>query len=998
MSYSQMFPAPPSSPRRASSSHNPSSSRRSSQPSSCTTSTTVLLTPTTLSSPLSKAASPWRSQSHSSTFSPAAFTPSSTSASLSLPKSVLQNNIGALQLFKGSSISLAMERFYASLTAAENSNKNVNVVDDGNRIINDADDDDIQSLSSRISKIASTSFLQSNNNSHSSINAKKIIHNADVQGLTWFHKKVLREVLSSNSPSSNHSSHTQHHNASSSRRLSMTMNLNKNSNMPLPPPILPLDRSKSAHRSKSMSHVLDHRNHSLRDHLRNGPMTSGGGGITSSSSTSSIDGKKEGDLFMFHHHFINEDVPLGLEYIHDPICLLETGTNTSTNTTITPFCNPVHHRNKKSHNCEMNVQIAAGINIALCIWSSNQYCYDDNETKHDEKKIYCKSRIRMKKANDAMHVLHSLLEYVKEQTEKGHKKHKSNDDDDDCSYGNYCYCCQQKKKKEAKELLQSQAFNSCSSMNKSWANILKEEDSDDDDGNDEKDVKTEVKPSCPDPKLLVIVHNNIGVLYFILNKAAQAKNHFEQAKILIESMKELEKASIATTAQYNLEPKKLYKNDNFQKRRSMSICDATTNNTPIRTQLLQSTKSRRSSSFSLPPPPPPPLVSSTSSFTPPFCNIPNNSNGKHQHHNLLPSMDYLHLTIMLNLTRVTIRLNGMVEDAKTLHKELNELIFVITNSDSTIQGVSSSKSLYQYQHQHHSSATTTASTTTATQRIKWLITVSNNYIPGLIQQRLEHHTQSLEHYNKMISCARKELGHDHIFVAMILEKRGNLLFDQRKCQNAMLSYLASLRIYEHQPSSPHFIKSEQQQDKNEKIPSCNGYQLDQSKLLYAIGRTLHDREEFADALGMYKKALSILKQFDNEDGKNKAIVLESIQIMCNIGRIYQITGELELSLEISLKIVDIASEMVGGSSNVLHPFVRNRLVVVGNIYVEMGKLSEAMGVFGRVARGSEEGTDWMVGHLRPEVEDVDTSAFAVRAAERLGEIGASSLSPHAAAA
>ena len=105
-----------------------------------------------------------------------------------------------------------------------------------------------------------------------------------------------------------------------------------------------------------------------------------------------------------------------------------------------------------------------------------------------------------------------------------------------------------------------------------------------------------------------------------------------------------------------------------------------------------------------------------------------------------------------------------------------------------------------------------------------------------------------------------------------------------------------------------------------------------------------------------------------------------------------------MSLDINLKIGDIASEMVGGSTTVLHPFVRNRLVVVGNVYVEMGRLSDAMGVFGRVARGSEEGTDWMVGHLRPEVEDVDTSAFDVRAAERLGEIGASSLPPHAAAA
>ena len=299
----------------------------------------------------------------------------------------------------------------------------------------------------------------------------------------------------------------------------------------------------------------------------------------------------------------------------------------------------------------------------------------------------------------------------------------------------------------------------------------------------------------------------------------------------------------------------------------------------------------------------------------------------------------------------------------------------------------------------------------------------------------------------MISHTRRELGHDHIFVAIILEKKGHVLFDQRKCQTAMLSYLASLRIYEHQPSlilscnsstassvgnsskrtlftsppSSSSLSSNTLTNNNDKnkagTMSHNGYQLEQSRLLYTIGRTLHDREEFRDALSTYQKALSLLQVEKNSvdfttttAARNREILVKSIQIMCNIGRIHHIMGELELSLDVNLKIVDMASEMVGGmncggngnNSNthpVLHPFVRNRLVVVGNVYVEMNRIDSAMEVFARVARGSgEEGIDWMVGHLRPEVEDVDTSAFAVRAAERLGELGARSMCPHAAAA
>lgn len=319
-----------------------------------------------------------------------------------------------------------------------------------------------------------------------------------------------------------------------------------------------------------------------------------------------------------------------------------------------------------------------------------------------------------------------------------------------------------------------------------------------------------------------------------------------------------------------------------------------------------------------------------------------------QYHRLHPepwlgnniSMDYLSLTIMLNHTHTAIATNN--EQSKQLCDMLH----------SSASSITCYKSFY---------------------RIKWLKAVSLNYIPGLLYQQEEYHIDALESYNTILSLTRKEWGHDHIHVATILEKKGAVQFDQKKYQKAMLSYLASWKIFEH----------------------ASGFELEQSRLLYAIGRTLHDKEEFYDALSMYQKSLALREKFEHT---SKKMTIDSIQILCNISRIHHIMGDLQQALGINLRIVEMASDMVGGGDTASsHAFVRNRMIVLGNLYVEMGRLSDAMECFSKVARGNRNG-DWTItSHVRPEMEDVDTNAFAVRAAERLGNLSAK-LKPHAAAA
>ena len=304
------------------------------------------------------------------------------------------------------------------------------------------------------------------------------------------------------------------------------------------------------------------------------------------------------------------------------------------------------------------------------------------------------------------------------------------------------------------------------------------------------------------------------------------------------------------------------------------------------------------------------------------------------------SMDYLQLTIILNHARAAIETNN--DHSKQYCDTLC----------SVADAISCHKSFY---------------------RIKWLVVVSKNYIPGLHYQSEEHFNQAFEYYNKLLSITRKEWGHGHIHVAAILEKRGSVQFEQKRYQNAMMSYLASWKVYQHA-----------------------GYPLDESRLLYAIGRTLHDKEEYADALSMYQKSIALREQIGFTFSKRMTI--DSIQILCNICRVHHIMGNLQKSLEANQQIMLLARDMVGGGESASsHAFVRNRMMVLGNLYVEMGCLTDAMDVFTEVARSSRDG-DWMItSHARPEIEDVDTNAFAIRAAERLGKLGGRFKS-HAAAA
>mmetsp|Transcript_25886 Transcript_25886/g.43138 ORF Transcript_25886/g.43138 Transcript_25886/m.43138 type:complete len:266 (-) Transcript_25886:16-813(-) len=253
---------------------------------------------------------------------------------------------------------------------------------------------------------------------------------------------------------------------------------------------------------------------------------------------------------------------------------------------------------------------------------------------------------------------------------------------------------------------------------------------------------------------------------------------------------------------------------------------------------------------------------------------------------------------------------------------------------------------HHHHHHHRSSSSSSLLSQKLQHRIYWISTVARLYLMAMVCQRQEDLKQALDLYRQFLAKARHQLGHSHLHVATVLYMKGMALFDQRKLHHAMLAQLAAMRIHEYHGD--------------------DGNPTELARVMYSIGRTLHDREDYRDALSMYLRTLQ-LQTRNNRDS------FEAVTTMCNIARVHHICGELEPCLTMNRQIVDLTRRLTGGNR---HPFLADRLVVLGNVLLEVGRTSDAMDAFSGAARaGGGE-------HLRSSSYDVDT-----RSAKFLGRVG-----------
>jgi len=257
---------------------------------------------------------------------------------------------------------------------------------------------------------------------------------------------------------------------------------------------------------------------------------------------------------------------------------------------------------------------------------------------------------------------------------------------------------------------------------------------------------------------------------------------------------------------------------------------------------------------------------------------------------------YLRVAAMLNLARTLVRFN-QVDAARERCHQIMDVVKEFISNHPTQHGIS-----YEIQNQ-----------------VRWLGLVAQYYVMGMIYQRTGDLPKALDLYTTILNKARHDLGHSHVHVATLLYMKGMVFFEQRKLHQAMLAQLASLRIYD-------------------MLDKPNIREL--ARVLYSIGRTLHDREEYQDALRIYQRTLVIQKQMNPS-------AISTVTTMCNIARVHHITGDVDAALQENEAIVVLAEKLASGG---LHPFLANRLVVLGNIYVEIGRYDKAMQAFDKAIR------------------------------------------------
>ena len=185
----------------------------------------------------------------------------------------------------------------------------------------------------------------------------------------------------------------------------------------------------------------------------------------------------------------------------------------------------------------------------------------------------------------------------------------------------------------------------------------------------------------------------------------------------------------------------------------------------------------------------------------------------------------------------------------------------------------------------------------------------------------------------------------------------------------MLSYLTALKVMECHTGTPD--------------PTRRSDRLIYSRIWYGIGRTLHDREEFPDALRAYQRTLEL--QTSLSGGSD--VCVNVVQTLCNVGRVRHALGDVDGSLEVHRRVVRIATALTGGRTG--HPFVAGRLRALGNLLVEAGRPAEAVRAYTEAARSTGEVC------TRFNEEDVDGTESARQSSRVLARAG---LAPPCAAA
>eukprot|EP00568_Trieres_chinensis_P009199 CAMPEP_0183305910 /NCGR_PEP_ID=MMETSP0160_2-20130417/10500_1 /TAXON_ID=2839 ORGANISM="Odontella Sinensis, Strain Grunow 1884" /NCGR_SAMPLE_ID=MMETSP0160_2 /ASSEMBLY_ACC=CAM_ASM_000250 /LENGTH=511 /DNA_ID=CAMNT_0025469187 /DNA_START=20 /DNA_END=1555 /DNA_ORIENTATION=- len=192
-----------------------------------------------------------------------------------------------------------------------------------------------------------------------------------------------------------------------------------------------------------------------------------------------------------------------------------------------------------------------------------------------------------------------------------------------------------------------------------------------------------------------------------------------------------------------------------------------------------------------------------------------------------------------------------------------------------------------------------------------------SFTKAIIHLHKEEYDQSLDMFN---SCKRNVGGSLPLELqAAISHGMGQILFEKRNLHGAMENLLAALTLRKKLFGEKH---------------------SDVADTLYIIGRILHDREEYADAIGVYEKVLDIQRDIFGLEHQ------DTLKTLCNVARVHQVRGESDDALNACSEAIRAGQSMLGAS----HSFVVEMLMMKGAILHELGQGESAMSTFDRVVQ------------------------------------------------
>lgn len=186
---------------------------------------------------------------------------------------------------------------------------------------------------------------------------------------------------------------------------------------------------------------------------------------------------------------------------------------------------------------------------------------------------------------------------------------------------------------------------------------------------------------------------------------------------------------------------------------------------------------------------------------------------------------------------------------------------------------------------------------------------------------LSHHhknelNEALEYLDKFLDVACRYLGVRHLQVASALHRKGLICFEMGNLYESTKPMMQALRIRKTNFGNNHLLVAES---------------------LCLLGKIYLDREEFGFARNALEEALSVQKALNEED----SLCLDIAQTLIDLARAYHSQGQLIDSLKSYTEVKALTKRMFGER----HPYVARMQKIIGNIYLEQGKVDEAVFMF-----------------------------------------------------